>query len=146
VAEGSPWVAEAAWAKRPFADRDALAAAFGRAIEEAPAERQLALIRAHPELADRAAIAGRLGADSAREQASAGLDALSAEEHARLIGLAAAYRERFGFPFVMAVRGQTPAAVTAALERRLGDDPDTEREVALREVERIVALRLGALA
>src|SRR5262249_49806410 len=102
VAEGSPWVAEAAWTERPFADRAALAAAFGRAIEEAPCERQLALLRAHPELADRAAIAGRRGADSAREQASAGLGALSPEEHARLTGLAAAYRERFGFPFVMA--------------------------------------------
>jgi len=145
VAEGSPWVAEAAWRERPFADREALAAAFARAIAEASPERQLALIRAHPELADRAAIAGQRGADSAQEQASAGLDALSAEEHARLTRLAAVYRERFGFPFVIAVRGRTPASIIDALERRLEDDPDAERETALREVARIVELRLRAL-
>jgi OHCU decarboxylase len=146
VAEGSPWVAEAAWEERPFAHREALAAAFARAIERAPLGRQLALIRAHPELADRAAIAGRRGRDSAREQASAGLDALTAEEHARLTALTATYRERFGFPFVMAVGDQTPASITAALERRLGHEPDAERAAALREVGRIVELRLRALA
>jgi len=144
VAEGSPWVAEAAWDERPFADGDALAAAFRRAILDAPEERGLALIRAHPELAGRAAIAGDLTPDSTREQAGAGLDRLTPETHAELTRLTAAYRERFGFPFVIAVRGLTPDAIVAACRERLGRAPDVERRAALEEIARIVRLRLEA--
>ncbi len=145
VAEGSPWVAERAWALGPFADGDARADAFARVIREAPAEDQLALIRAHPDLAGRAALAGDLTAESAGEQASAGLDRLTAADLARFTELNEAYRARFGFPFVMRIRGRGAAEILAAYERRLGNDADAERAAAVEEIVAIVRLRLGGL-
>jgi OHCU decarboxylase len=142
VAEGSPWVAERAWEERPFADLDALAGAFDRAVAAAPVERQLALIRAHPDLAGRAAIAGELTADSAREQRAAGLDRLTPEQHARLTAMNAAYRQRFGFPFVICAREHDAESILAAMERRLGGDPEGERATSLAEIGKIVRLRL----
>jgi 2-oxo-4-hydroxy-4-carboxy-5-ureidoimidazoline decarboxylase len=138
VAEGSPWVAEAAWEARPFESRGALVDAFLAAVREAPPERGLALIRAHPDLGERVAA----GTDSAREQSSAGLDRLALEEREELLRLNAAYRERFGFPFVVCVAGLTPAAVVASLRRRLAEEPAAERRTALEEVGKIVRLRL----
>lgn len=146
VAEGSPWVAEEAWERRPFADLAALQGAFRQAIEDAPAERQLALIRAHPDLAGRAALAGDLTPESQREQQSAGLDQLTPHELTTFTRRNQEYRDRFGFPFVVCVAEHTKASILAAYAARLGHDPDAERRIAAREVAKIVGLRLAALA
>src|SRR5579862_2578678 len=98
--EHSPWVAEGTYPRRPFRDAESLYAALCRTMYEAPVERQLALVRAHPDLAGRIAQAGALTADSTREQAAAGLDRLSEAESAEIGRLNSAYTRRFGFPFV----------------------------------------------
>lgn len=142
IAEHSPWVAERVATGRPFADRDAMIAAFQAAIGDAGAEEQRALLVAHPDLAGRAAIAGDLTEDSKREQAGAGLDRLTREEFARFTALNAAYRERFGIPFIFAVRGADKYQILAAFEARIGNPPDVEFATALQQVCRIVAFRL----
>ena len=144
VAEGSPWVAERAFDRGPFAGREAVADAFARVVREAPADDQLALIRAHPDLAGRAALAGELTPESAGEQASAGLDRLTPRDLARFTRLNDAYRARFAFPFVICVRGRSVAAILAAYERRLENDAETERATAVDEITAIMRLRLGA--
>jgi OHCU decarboxylase len=143
--EHSPWVAEAAWAAGPFADDEALLAAMVAAVERAPHERRLALIRAHPDLAGRAAIAGELTADSAREQAAAGLDRLTPEEYATFTRTNAAYRERHGFPFVICAREHDKASILAAAGERLEHDTAAEMAVALAEIAKIARLRLADL-
>lgn len=142
VAEHSPWVAEAAAAARPFSDRDAVVAAFVAAMHAAPRDRQLALVRAHPDLAGRAAIAGDLAEDSRREQKGAGLDRLTPEEFARFIALNDAYRGRFGFPFIFAVRGATKDMILDAFEARVGNSVDAEFETALAQIARIFRFRI----
>ena len=142
VAEGSPWVAESAWGSRPFADREALVSAFVAAVRAASREARVALLRAHPDLAGRAALAGDIGEDSRREQAGAGLDRLTAGEFARFHDLNARYRERFGFPFIFAVKGAAREAILAAFEVRIDNDADTERAEALANVERILRFRI----
>jgi 2-oxo-4-hydroxy-4-carboxy-5-ureidoimidazoline decarboxylase len=144
VAEGSPWVAERAFDRGPFADRGAVADAFARVVREAPAEAQLALIRAHPDLAGRAALAGELTPESAGEQASAGLDRLTPGDLARFTRLNDAYRARFGFPFVICVRGRSVAEILTAYERRLTNDAEAERATAVDEIAAIMRLRLEA--
>jgi 2-oxo-4-hydroxy-4-carboxy-5-ureidoimidazoline decarboxylase len=143
--EHSPWVAEAAWDEGPFADDDALLAAMVGAVARAPRERRLALIRAHPDLAGRAAIAGELTADSAREQAAAGLDRLTPEEYARFTTTNAAYRERHGFPFVICAREHDKASILGAAAERFDNDTETEVDVALGEIAKIARLRLEDL-
>ncbi|MGE0004969.1 MAG: 2-oxo-4-hydroxy-4-carboxy-5-ureidoimidazoline decarboxylase [Parvibaculaceae bacterium] len=138
VAEHSPWVARKAWEKRPFAGREALVAAFMQALDEAAPEMKLALIRAHPDLATRA----RLTADSTNEQAGAGLDRLTAPEFARFTELNGAYKTRFGFPFIFAVRGAAKDKILEAFEERVGNSPDVEFEMALSQVMRIFRFRL----
>ena len=138
VAEHSPWVAEKAWAKRPFADRDALVRAFAEALCQASVEAKLALIRAHPDLATRA----RLTADSTSEQAGAGLDRLSAAEFARFTQLNDAYKARFHFPFIFAVKGATKEQVLKAFEERLRNSPEAEFETALTQITRIFRFRI----
>jgi 2-oxo-4-hydroxy-4-carboxy-5-ureidoimidazoline decarboxylase len=145
VFERSPWVAEAAWEQAPFASTEALHAAMVDAVRRAPHERQLALVRAHPDLAGRAAIAGELTADSAREQSSAGLDRLTPAEYAALTSATAAYAARHGFPFVICVREHTRASILAAARERLDHDTDTELGVALAEIAAIARLRLEDL-
>ena len=145
VFEHSPWVAEEAWEEGPFADRAALHAAMTDIVARAPRERRLALIRAHPELADRAAIAGEHGAASAGEQAAAGLDRLTPSQHSRLTLLTAGYRERFGFPFVICAREHTPDSIIAAVTERLRHSPAQEEEIALAEIAKIAKLRLEDL-
>ena len=140
--EDSPWIARSAASHRPFADVDALHAAMLAVVAAAPTEWQVALIAAHPDLAGRVARAGRLTAVSRSEQASAGLHALAPDEVARFDADNAAYRARFGFPFVMAVKGKTKAEISAAFEHRLGNDAATEFGAALGEIDRIAALRL----
>jgi 2-oxo-4-hydroxy-4-carboxy-5-ureidoimidazoline decarboxylase len=145
VFEHSPWIAERAWRLRPFASVDALHAAMTRVVHEASREERLALLRAHPDLAGRAARAGDLTAASRAEQASAGLDRLTDAEYERFGRLNAAYRDAFGFPFIIAVRRHDKTAILAAFERRLGHTRDAEIDTALAEVADITRLRLEAL-
>ena len=144
VFESSPWVAEAAWEDGPFATVGDLHAAMVRAVERAPAERQLELIRAHPELAGEELRLHSLTAASASEQSGAGLDRLDPEQAARLGRATMAYREKFGFPFVVCVREHTPASIIASAERRLASSAEDERRTALGEIAKIAALRLEA--
>ncbi|WP_029010258.1 2-oxo-4-hydroxy-4-carboxy-5-ureidoimidazoline decarboxylase [Azospirillum halopraeferens] len=149
VFEHSPWIAAAVWDAGPPAagdGTDALHAAMCAVFRAAGRDRQLAVLHAHPDLAGRLAVAGGLTADSTAEQASAGLDRCTPEEFARFTALNDAYRARFGFPFIMAVRGRRRDEILAAFERRVANDPDTEFATALDEVERIALLRLRALA
>lgn len=145
VYEHSAWVAERA-APRLGAcdDPERIADVMAECVDDASRDLKLALIRAHPDLADRAQIAGPLTADSADEQASAGLDRCSAEQFARFTALNRAYREKFGFPFVMAVRGSSAADILAAFEARLCNDVDAEFETALAEIHKIARQRLLA--
>ncbi len=143
--ERSPWIAEGAWSARPFGGLDALHAAFVRTVREAPEERRVALIRAHPDLAGKASLAGELTEESANEQASAGLDRLSPEEYERFHRLNAAYREKFDLPYVVCVRDNTKETIFAGAERRLSNTREEEVEAALREISRIGRLRLEDL-
>ncbi len=143
VFEGSPWIMQAAAAHRPFADRAALLAACAAVVAAAGRDRQLALIRAHPDLAGRAALEGTLTRESAGEQASAGLDRLDPAEFARFHALNQAYRERFAFPFIICVRRQTKQSILAAFERRLDHDAADEIATALAEIAAIADIRLA---
>jgi 2-oxo-4-hydroxy-4-carboxy-5-ureidoimidazoline decarboxylase len=145
VFEHSPWVARAAFADRPFASVDDLRRALERAMRAAPRERQVALIRAHPELAGREARAGELTAESAGEQARAGLDRMSAGELAALQSLNRDYRARFGFPFVVCVREHTKESILARGAERLSHSADEEVAIALGEIAKIAGLRLADL-
>lgn len=145
VFEHSPWVADAAWRSRPFASLDALHGAMVAAVGAAAPEDRLALLRAHPELAGEAMRRRLLTTASTGEQAGAGLDALGREDAARFDALNRAYRERFGFPFIVAVREHTKDGILAAFALRLGNDAETEIETALGQVARIARLRLEAL-
>lgn len=137
--EHSPWVEARADARPSSGDRHGDLMAV---VHDAAPEEQLALIRAHPELAGKAAVA--LTEASAAEQASAGLDRLSQAEFERFHALNAAYREKFGFPFIICVRLTDKAGILAAMERRLANDHDTEIATALDEIGKIVRLRLEA--
>lgn len=145
IYEHSPWVAERAWAGAPFADEQALAVAMEQAMRAASHEEQLALIRAHPDLAGKLALAGGLTAESTSEQASAGLDQCSAEELAEFTALNARYKDRFGFPFIMAVKGWRRAEILDAFRRRVENPRDAEFGEALDQIARIARLRLQAL-
>jgi 2-oxo-4-hydroxy-4-carboxy-5-ureidoimidazoline decarboxylase len=141
--EHSPWVIEHAWAQRPFADAAALHAAMLRVVASASRAEQLALLRAHPELADKAAIAEGLTESSQDEQASAGLTRLSEAEYAEFHTLNRAYRERFGFPFIICVKLHDKAGILASMRARLSGEPDAELAEALHQVGLISRLRLG---
>ena len=143
--EGSPWVAEGAWRERPFDDLSEMHAAFVRVVRDAPFERQLGLIRAHPDLAGKAAVAGELTPESTREQASAGLDRLSPEEYETFTRLNEAYKEKFGFPMIFAVRENTKQTILAGAEGRLRNSRPEEVETALAEIAKIGLLRLREL-
>jgi OHCU decarboxylase len=148
VFEHSPWIAEAAWDAGLPADADTaegLHRALCAALAPAPAERKLALVQAHPDLAGKLAQAGRLTAESTHEQASAGLDRLTDAERATFTRLNDAYRERFGIPFIIAVKGLSKPEILAAFERRLNNDREAELATALAQVERIALLRLKEL-
>lgn len=142
VAEHSPWVAAAAAALRPYPDREAMIAAFAAAVAAAPREARLALIRAHPDLAGKAARAGVMAEDSKREQAGVGLDTLTDAEFERFTALNTGYRDKFGFPFIFAVKGATKAMILAAFEARLPNDAASEFETALAQIDRIFRFRL----
>jgi 2-oxo-4-hydroxy-4-carboxy-5-ureidoimidazoline decarboxylase len=143
--EHSPWVTEETWPRRPFANADALHAALCVTMRAAAPERQLALIRAHPDLAGRLAQQRKLTAESTREQASAGLDQLTDAELAEFTRLNDAYKAKFGFPFVICARLNAKAAILGAMQSRLGNSPETEFTTALGEIEKIARLRLQDL-
>ena len=142
VAEHSPWVAERAAGTRPFADREGVVDAFAAALRCASREEQMTVLRAHPDLAGRAAIAGALTEDSRREQAGAGLDRLTPAEFERFTALNAAYRERFGIPFIFAVKGATKGMILAAFEERCANEPEVELRNAIDNVCRIMRFRI----
>jgi 2-oxo-4-hydroxy-4-carboxy-5-ureidoimidazoline decarboxylase len=139
IFEHSPWVAREAADGRPFASLDSLHVAMVAVVETASSEQQLALLCAHPELARRA----KLTAASASEQGGKGLDALGVEEAGAFEALNAEYRSRFGFPFIIAVRGQRDrTAILAAMRQRVTHSVDQERKAALAEVAKIARFRL----
>ena len=146
--EHSPWVAERGWARRPFRSGAQLKRALASVVREASRDDQLALIRAHPELAGKAMVAQSLTAESTHEQGAAGLSACSPAEFARLQELNGAYRTKFGFPFILAVRGPrgtglTRGEIIATLARRLENPADFEFAEALRNIHRIAEIRLN---
>jgi 2-oxo-4-hydroxy-4-carboxy-5-ureidoimidazoline decarboxylase len=141
VYESSPWVAERARADRPFSSVNALHDRMSRAVDEASRERKLNLLRAHPDLAEETEMTDA----SEQEQASAGLDELSREQYETFQRLNETYRERFGFPFIMAVRGASPDAIQAATERRIENREVEEFQTALEQVHEIARLRLEEL-
>lgn len=142
IYEDSPWVAEAVWpGAGVLRSAQALAAAMAAVVDSASREQKLTLIRAHPQLASRA----RMADASVREQSGAGLDQCSAQEFADFQRLNAAYNDRFGFPFIVAVKGMSRRDILDAFERRLGNDPETEFGEALRQIHRIAAFRLADL-
>ena len=146
IYENSPWVAaKAAPLVDGSADIDVIARVMADCVDNASRERRLALICAHPDLAGKAAIAGDMTDDSKSEQASAGLDRCSPAEYERFQALNRAYRRKFGFPFVMAVRNCSRAQILAAFESRLENDYDEEFENALLEIHKIARMRLVAL-
>ena len=142
IFEHSPWVAEAAADARPFASLAELYDTLSAGLLRASEARQLAVIRAHPDLAGKAARARTLTRDSAAEQASAGLDRLSDEDYADFHRLNEAYKKKFGFPFIICVRRHTKDSILHQLERRRASNIATERATAVQEILRIVALRL----
>lgn len=145
VFEHAPWVAERAADARPFASLRALHASMRIAVESASEAERLALLANHPELAGRAARDGDIAPDSIAEQAAAGLDRLSEVEYARFEALNAAYRERFGLPFILCVKRHGRASLLSTFETRLASDLATERTTALEQVFRIAAIRLDGL-
>jgi OHCU decarboxylase len=148
VFEHSPFIAErafdAGFIAEPLAAadvHDGMAAIF----RTASADERLGVLRAHPDLAGRLAIAGNLTEDSRKEQAGAGLDRLSAAEHQRFTGLNTAYTQKFGFPFIIAVKGLTKDDILAAFETRIDNSRDRELDTACQQVEKIARLRLESL-
>lgn len=145
VYEHSPWIAEQAWERGLGTRQDSpagLAEVMARVLDEAGPARQLEVIRAHPDLAGKAAIAGTLTDESSREQAGVGLDQCTPEEMARFERLNDAYKQQFGLPFVMAVKGSDRHAILAAFEIRLKNSIDEERRTAIEQIHRIARFRL----
>ena len=145
VFEHSPWIAERAFAARPFASVAALHAAMTDAVRRATREEQLALLGVHPDLAGKEAKDGTMTRDSTSEQGSAGLSALSREEMRRIDDLNRRYRAKFGFPFIIAVRRHTKESIFGEFERRLGNDVETELANCLEQVFLITRLRLDGM-
>ncbi|MEQ5838666.1 2-oxo-4-hydroxy-4-carboxy-5-ureidoimidazoline decarboxylase [Paraburkholderia acidicola] len=145
IFEHSPWVAEVAAGARPFASIDALHATMTHAVESADEAIQLALINAHPELAGKAAVRGELTEESTREQSGAGLDQCTREEFERLVSLNTAYREKFGFPFILAVRGYDRHGIIANFEARVSHTRAEELRASLDQIYRIARFRLDDL-
>ena len=146
--EHSPWIAEQAWAKRPFKSLDQLKLALIQVVRDAGREPQLALVRAHPELAGKAMVSKTLTAESTNEQGKAGLTDCTREEFAHIQQLNADYNGKFGFPFILAVRGPRglglpKAEIIATFARRLDNPPDFELAECLRNINRIAEIRLN---
>jgi len=148
VYEHSPWIAEQLWSAGLKAEHDTvegLHQALAAIVDAAPRERQMALLNAHPDLAGRLAVRGELTAASTAEQASAGLDKCTPAEFERFTALNEAYKRKFPFPFIMAVKGRSRAEILEAFERRIHHEEDVEFRTALAEVHKIALLRLRDL-
>jgi 2-oxo-4-hydroxy-4-carboxy-5-ureidoimidazoline decarboxylase len=145
IFEHSAWVAERAFQHKPFASLDDLHQEMVQIVARALVTEQLALIRAHPDLAGKAARAGKLTASSSKEQTGAGLDKLSDEEFERFHKLNNAYKDKFDFPFILAVKGHTKHSILAAFESRLHHTVEAERETALVQIAQIARFRLEDL-
>ena len=145
VFEHSPWIAEATWPQRPFASVAELHRALCRTVAAAGEEKQLALIRAHPDLVGRLALAGQLTRESTGEQASAGLGNLTVDEIALFQKSNAAYKEKFGFPFVICARLNKKEVILIGFKLRLHNSREQEIKTALEEIEKIAGLRLNDL-
>jgi 2-oxo-4-hydroxy-4-carboxy-5-ureidoimidazoline decarboxylase len=145
VFEHSHWVAERAWSSRPFAGLASLHGAMVDVVRSATSEERLELLRAHPELAGKEARAKAMTEDSVSEQGSAGLDRMSQDDFAHFDRLNAAYAIKFGFPFIIAVRGRSKATIVSEFERRLQNDPAAELNAALDEIFAITRMRLDIL-
>ncbi|MGO4330438.1 2-oxo-4-hydroxy-4-carboxy-5-ureidoimidazoline decarboxylase [Cupriavidus sp. 2TAF22] len=145
IYEHSPWVAEAAAAQRPFANAATLADAMRAIVDGAGDAAQIKLVRAHPELAGKAAVRGELTAESTREQSGAGLDQCSAEEFEQLQTLNRRYNEKFGFPFILAVRGYDRAGIIGEFARRAANEPAAELQTCINQIHRIAQFRLNDL-
>jgi len=146
IYEHSPWVAhETHEAAAKVEDVNELAEIFANCVDQAVDERKHALIRAHPDLAGKAAINGELSVESTSEQSSAGIDRCSPEEFEQFQNLNSQYKEKFGFPFVMAVRDSNRHEILAAFKSRLGNELPTEFETAIKEIHKIAFLRLQEL-
>lgn len=147
VYEHSPWIAAQVWDRGEASDEvEVLAAAMAARVEAATPQRQLELLRAHPDLAGRLAVAGDLTPDSSAEQAGAGLDRCTPAEFAEFQDLNDTYVARFGFPFILAVRGRNRAEIVEIFRTRVENTPEVEFREALDQVHRIARLRLEALA
>ena len=145
VFEYSPWIAEQAASARPFAGVNALFAAMKAAVQGAGPDQRLALIKAHPDLADKTQRAAGLTAESSAEQNSVGLDRLSDAEYQAFERVNNAYRAKFGFPYIVCVRRYTKDSVLRDFELRLRNDASTEMQTSIGEIFRIAALRLDQL-
>lgn len=143
--EGPPWIVAEAWHARPFRTRTDLHNALCSVMYQAPPDKQVALLRSHPDLVGRAALEGKLSSASTSEQAAAGLDQLSPEEIVTFTQFNQTYRERFGFPFVICARENKKESILAGFTTRLHNSRDQEIVCALREVAKICALRLQDL-
>jgi len=139
--EHSPWVSEQAWGKRPFSSVDELFNTMETEVEEAEMQKKLDLLNAHPDLGGKV----KMTDESVQEQKGAGLDQLSAEEHAEFLDLNKQYTEKFGFPFIIAVKGHNKDSIKAAMKERIDNDRDTELNTALKEIYKIARFRLDDL-
>jgi 2-oxo-4-hydroxy-4-carboxy-5-ureidoimidazoline decarboxylase len=145
IFEKSPWVAEKAWEKRPFASIDDLHAAMVNVVKYAPVPNRLALLQSHPDLAGKEAQTGAMTASSVSEQATAGLNALAKAEMAQITELNAAYKQKFGFPFIIAVRMHTKEGIFFEFNHRLQNETQAEFANDLQNVYAITRLRLCAI-
>ncbi len=145
IFEHSPWVPELVYARRPFADREGLHSEMVAAMRQAPELQRITLLCSHPELAGKEAASGSLTDASQREQAGAGLNQCTADELNQIQSLNLAYRERFEFPFIIAVSGLDKYQIIAAMQQRLANSRNDEFETALGEVEKIARIRIDAL-
>lgn len=145
IFEHSPWVAEAVCGKRPFASEGDLHKSMCGAVDAAGNDLQLRLIKAHPDLAGKAALSGELTDESTSEQAGAGLDQLSAKEYETFHKLNDTYQVKFGFPFIIAVKGHNKHSILEAFRNRLENSVETEKQTALEQVYRIASFRLNDL-
>lgn len=143
IYEHSPWVAQRAAAKRPFKNLQQLQEAMANEVRNASEEERLRLIRAHPELAGKAAVRGELTAESTREQKGAGLDQCSPEEFAQLQELNRRYNEKFGFPFVIAVKGHNRQSIIRHFSERLANERNAEAGECIEQIIRIGGFRLA---
>ena len=145
IFEHSPWVAEDVRDQRPFKSVRSLHSAMVQAVADASQRAQIDLICVHPDLAGKAALAGKLTESSISEQAGAGLDTLSAEEFEQFHKLNNAYKSKFGFPFILTVKGHDKHSILQAFQKRLNNDADQEQIEALRQIGEIGRFRLEAL-